>query len=201
MSLGWPVLTVWGLSQTDLFGGTPTGILHSRDAGVTWTSSHDGNVLSVWGTSAADLYLASDRGAVFHSNNDGATWQMVLAGGSTVGAVAFGGNRGDVYGVGGSIIHSADDGQNWTSVSLPVVDGSLNLRSVWVSASGSDVFAVGETSSASSASGIVLHSADHGVSWTIELQCAGAALTSVWGASPSDVYAAGELDVVLHRAP
>lgn len=198
-NLQWPVLTVWGLSQTDLFGLTATGMMHSSDGGGSWMPSFDKRVLSVWGTTAKDLYLSSDYGSVFHSSDDGASWQMVLPGGSAMGAVAFGGIRGSVYGVGGTIIKSVDDGQHWTTLALPTIDGSLNLRAVWMDAGGSDVFAVGQVDKASTAGGIILHSADGGTSWSVELQCPRAPLTAVWGSAATDVYAVGELDFVLHR--
>lgn len=197
--LQWPVLTVWGLSRQDLFGQTAAGLMHSSDGGTSWTSSFGARVLNVWGTSSTDLYLSSDFGSVFHSSDDGASWQMVLAGGAAGGAVAFGGTHGSVYAVGGSILKSVDDGQHWTALALPTLTGSLNLRSLWTDASGSDVFAVGQADNGGTASGIIMHSTDGGASWSIELQCPTAVLTAIWGAAPTDVYAVGELNAALHR--
>ena len=197
--LQWPVLTVWGLSAQDLFGQTATGLMHSADGGASWSASFSMQVLNVWGTSSSDLYLSSSFGSVFHSSDDGASWQMVLAGGTAMGGVAFGGTRGAVYAVGGSIMKSVDDGSHWTPLALPALSGSLNLRAIWTDASGNEIFAVGQLDDAGTASGIMLHSADAGVSWNIELQCPAAVLTAVWASTADDVYAVGELGFVLHR--
>ena len=195
----WPVLSVWGDSQTDLFGRTTSGLMHSSDSGASWSPSFGSNVLNVWGTSATDLYLSSDYGSVFHSSDDGSTWQMVLAGKSAMGAVAFGGSKGIVYGVGNSIIKTLDDGQHWVNLQAPSVEGTLNLSSIWVSIDGADIFAVGQVANTSVAEGVIVHSADGGDSWTVELQCT-TPLTAVWGSTATDVYAVGEFDFVLHRA-
>jgi photosystem II stability/assembly factor-like uncharacterized protein len=66
----------------------------------------------------------------------------------------------------------------WTSLDSGTTD---RLYAVWGTASGGDIWAVGL--------GVVLHSTDHGASWTPEYDDGGVTyFTSVWGSGPDDVY-------------
>jgi photosystem II stability/assembly factor-like uncharacterized protein len=64
------------------------------------------------------------------------------------------------------------------------------LLDIWGS-DASNIFVVGDQ-------GTILHSADHGVTWTAMPTGTTDTIFGVWGSSPTDVYAVALLGAVLH---
>lgn len=95
----------------------------------------------------------------------------------------------DVYAVGllSTILHSNNDGSEWTLESEPVANAVL-----WSvgGSSATDVYAVGD-------GGLILHrGAD--AQWTQQASPVTTALNHVWASSPGDVYIVGDDGVILH---
>ena len=133
--------------------------------------------------------LASDSASDLASSTIGDlganlfVWQRESSAGSF--AALWGSGTTDLYAVGagfnvsGYVYHSLGDGQ-WTSIKT-----AGSLYAAWGSGPG-DVYVGGL--------GGVLHSTDHGATWTSEtLPLVGGSwvIDALWGSGPNDVYAAG----------
>jgi photosystem II stability/assembly factor-like uncharacterized protein len=73
---------VWGSSKNDVFivaNDTTTGgiVYHSTDGGMNWGMSTfpSNQITAVSGTSPNDIYVGSNGGKVWHSADDGNSWQ------------------------------------------------------------------------------------------------------------------------------
>src|SRR5262249_59602540 len=97
----------WGSSNGDIYavgnGGT---VLHSSDAGKTWTPQALGtkdNLNAVWGSGPNDVYAVGGQGqalgGIFHSTDGGKTWLALMGGGRTFWSV-WGTGKDNVYVVG-----------------------------------------------------------------------------------------------------
>jgi photosystem II stability/assembly factor-like uncharacterized protein len=105
----------WGSSATDVWAvGYPyaTGMLHSTDAGSTWTATkitgYPWGWEAMWAASATELYFAGHDGDVRGTLDSGATWYPQNTG-TTVNLFGiWGSGPSDIYAVGalGTIIHN-----------------------------------------------------------------------------------------------
>ena len=190
---------VWGFDAQNLwavgYGGGIGTILHTINAGTTWTAQTSGVskfLVGIWGSGSGDVYIVGANATILHSVDQGLNWQkqsppppldVNMLGLDSV----FGTSATDVYAVGegGIILHNA--GAGWTVQT----SGFMNeLHSVW--ASGSEAFAVGTN-------GLVLHTVDKGANWAPEASGTTTLLYAVWGTSAGDIYASGDGGVLLHR--
>jgi photosystem II stability/assembly factor-like uncharacterized protein len=88
--------------------------------------------------------------------------------------------------LGGAIFHTADGGLSWIAGSAT----SNDMAGVWGSGSG-DVYVVGDN-------GTILHTTNHGATWTPQASGKINGLVGVWGSSSADVYAVGTRGTILH---
>jgi hypothetical protein len=103
----------------------------------------------------------------------------------------------EVFAVGNGIAHSSDGGKSWRLVdyrSFAPDDADLGtsyLTSVWGS-SADDVYAVGcNDGGGFETPGVILHSADRGISWQVQRSDVPVCLRHVTGSGPHDVFASG----------
>jgi photosystem II stability/assembly factor-like uncharacterized protein len=211
------LLGVWGSSDTDVYVvGVGGYLFHSTDSGGTWaetdllgageTPGFGPTLSAVAGSSASDVYVAGSDGSatpeavVYHSADEGQTWQLqtVVADVPQLLSLWVDGPN-DVYagGFGGTVLHSTDGGQTWTQ---PSTGTDLEIWSVWGSGP-ADVYLVGFSSGNTelgepAAGNIVLHSADHGVTWNLVRTPTGS-WGVVWGRSESEVYLGGASGAVV----
>jgi hypothetical protein len=172
---------VWGSAPDDVFIAASDGLYHYD--GVGWSLMPTGltpepNMRSIWGLSASDVFAVGDG---FILRYDGVAWnQMPWGPPLEVLLGVHGRSATDVFAVGFLGVIQHFDGATWA----PMVSGTTeNLYDVWVDASGSAV-AIG---------GTALHY--DGNAWN-ELTVPGL-LGSVWGRSPTDVFASSG-GVVMH---
>lgn len=187
----WQLNDVWGTSGSDVYAVGSPGVLHYD--GVSWTRMTEGYGSSVWGTSGSDLFVAG--AGIRHF--DGATWSVMVPPDNTVSYQDIWGSSGtDVYVVGyestgipGALTWNHPvlqhyDGTAWTSVSP---GQGHHYKGIWGS-SGSDVFVIGYD--VLSYAGMILHF--DGATWSrVKDLESPSTLSAVWGASNTDVFAAG----------
>ncbi|HEX2207863.1 MAG TPA: hypothetical protein VHG93_09285 [Longimicrobium sp.] len=173
---------LWGTSSSRMFGVGSSGALMRYD-GSTWTADEPVNeeeLWDVWGSSASDVFAVGDLGTIVHWN--GTAWEEMDSGlgcGCETLYGVWGSGPDDVWAVGdGGLIVHYDGGQWVPGDTMPVPA----LSGVWGSGP-DDVFAVG-------ADGSIFHY--DGTAWTAMtsgLEGQGQFMISVWGLSPTDVYA------------
>ena len=155
---------VWGTAGNNVFavggpsassGGDRGTILKYN--GVAWTKVwNDPSILrfhDLWGSSDTNLFAVGEAGAIVHSTNGGATWEVMNnpAQGSTVTLRdIWGSSESDIFAVGdgdsatdygSTILHY--DGSTWSIMCNPLINNSIKLHGLWGS-SGENVFAVGD---------------------------------------------------------
>ncbi len=153
-----------------------------------------GTVNTLWGRGSAEVFASLSFARV--ARYDGTQWHTEALFGSLNAYSAFG-----LWGDGtGNVVAAGSNGRIFQRVNgtwTERVSGvTSSLRSLW--GVGDHYYAVGD-------SAVILHSLDRGTTWTPETLPAGNfMLSSVWGASASDIYAVGVLlggaaeTVVLH---
>ena len=164
---------------------------------VVWTSvatlpveARGGRLSQIWGSSPTDIWVVGSPTGLYHY--DGTAWSPVAIAGTPYISYIWGRSATDLWAVGstatatypnyiGTILHY--DGTNWSTVSS--VSTTDLFRSVWAS-SGSNVL-VGAWSPADVSR--VAHY--DGTSWSNSYQAHASSLVTIWGASPSDVWAIG----------
>jgi hypothetical protein len=199
--LGGALLAVWGSSATDVYVvGGPLGnsgleaVVQHFD-GAAWKKLSPGGADSFWwvaGSGPTDVWMTGEHGRITHW--DGATFQdhPPLTTATIWGAWAA--SPTDAWAVGGSpeggtakpndlVFHW--DGTAWKQEMLPMALGR-SLNKVW-GASADDLYAVGEA-------GTVWHR--KAGAWALEATPATSHLLTVFGCSPTDVYAVGGQDVL-----
>ncbi|MCU1283134.1 MAG: hypothetical protein JWM53_6680 [bacterium] len=143
------VYAVWGAGGDDLFAvgdnlSNEQTVLQSRDRFGSFAAVQPGDpngLFAVWGSSARDVWAVGAPGSVYHSSDDGASWQNVTPPGAIGGLTGvWGSSASDVWVVGGhGALHTSDAGQTWTTVTLPATDAAA---AVWGSGP-KDLFIVG----------------------------------------------------------
>jgi cysteine-rich repeat protein len=219
------IIGLWGSSPSDIFAVADGAIAHYD--GAKWSRMSvpqqvwdNGVVLSdIWGTGPADVFAVGEAGTILHY--DGANWALMNSG-STASLAGVGGRSPtDVYVVGGSGVILHFNGSAWlplasgTTQDLNVVIGDSDriiamgaalqqlvrgvptlttvqtgmldrVTAVW--SSGAAVFAGSDT-------GQVFRHDSNG--WADTHSGTTASIWSIWGTSPSNVYAVGRGGVML----
>jgi hypothetical protein len=198
------LLSVWGLSSTDVFAvggprgnGNPSAVLHYD--GTSWTDLHAGGTETFWwvaGTSDTDVWMVGENGRIAHW--DGTSFTPHTSGTTATLYGVWPASTTDVWAVGGTpeggtsqpndvLLHY--DGTGWTPSPLPQTLGRTFFK-IW--GTGSDnVYVVGEY-------GTIWHRT--GTTWALEANSPPLAtgnLTTVNGCSASEVYAVGGQDVLV----
>src|SRR5206468_10682416 len=103
-------------------------VFRSRDAGRTWTrvrTPHGaGDATWLDATNFGSVYLATQRGALYRTDNGGASWQVVRTRGRWLDTLQFVSRQ---YGFaifsgfdgGSSLLETIDGGRSWTRVPTP----------------------------------------------------------------------------------
>lgn len=174
---------LWGPGPNRMFAvGSSGGLLrYTGGAWVTDEALSEEELWDVWGTSASDVFAVGDYGTIVHWN--GTAWEEMDSGlgcGCETLWGVWGSGPNDVWAVGdgGLILHY--DGAQW--VPGDTVPAQV-LSAVWGSGP-NDVFTVG-------IDGAIFHY--DGTGWTAMtsgVEGQGHYITSVWGLSSTDVYAA-----------
>jgi hypothetical protein len=150
--------------------------------GTTWdkvTLPPIDDLRAVWGTGPADVWAVGHHGNVVHWDSSGFTAATAPMGDYE----GVGGAGSDVYlvGLGGLIVH------NMKTESSGV---SSDLFHVFASATGADVFAVGDL-------GVILHR-ENGA-WVRQPAHTLQPLFGVWGSAPGDLFSVGHDGTLLHN--
>lgn len=180
---------IWGPTASQVFAVGSYGAL-VRYTGGGWVQDEalsEDELWDVWGSSASDVFAVGGFGTIVHWN--GTAWEQMDSGlecGCESLYGVWGAGPSDVWAVGdgGLILHY--DGVQWVAGDTMPVEW---LGGVWGTAA-NNVFAVG-------ADGGIFHY--DGTGWTAMasgLEGSGEYLNTVWGLSPTNVYAAASTGVL-----
>jgi hypothetical protein len=142
--------------------GTGGTILHTTNAGTTWTSQTSGTTNPLTGISFADANtgtaVGSVMGQILRTTNGGATWTSQTSGttNSLYGVSFTDVSTGTVVGFSGTILRTTNGGATWTSQS----SGTNPLQGVY--------FTNASTGTAVGAAGTILHTTTGGITWVQE---------------------------------
>lgn len=145
---------------------------------------------SIWGSSGSDIWAVGENGALIHY--DGATWSQQAIGTTMAFSAVFGTGPRDVWAMGYGSQSFHYDGLKWNAVPM---GSTLLVVGIW-GASPSDLWAVGYDYT--SRTGVILHSS--GQTWIRYFATSGPRLYSVFGSPQGDVFAVGELGMLLRLA-
>lgn len=178
---------IWGSSLQNIYiVGDAGTILHSTDGAASWKTrflDREVDLVSIWGSGPNDVYVgghtATYQGVLFHSTDQGESWQRTELERDIAGIFGTGPN--DVYLVGsaGAILHSSDAGKSWQKQETKTTNYFLGI---WGSASG--LFVVGGGSQGE------LLSLRKGL-WGAETLSLAENLHSVKGDAAGNLYAVG----------
>jgi hypothetical protein len=141
------------------------------------------NLVAVWGSSESDVYATAGPGNMVHY--DGKKWS-VMESPELRGKVHINGtSRDNIFVTDGGVMHF--DGKKWTTMK-PDCPPCCGLGAVWSGAPGKAFFLSGS-------SRICYYD---GAKWTKMESGTKERLTSMWGASESDVWAVGAHGTILH---
>ncbi|HJW24971.1 MAG TPA: YCF48-related protein [Rhodocyclaceae bacterium] len=141
-------------------------VLLTRDGGKTWTPTElppppeggkaDRNLFKAFASPKGSLFVAAERGSVLRSDDRGHTWRYLDTGykGSFWSGIGLDDGTLLVAGLRGTVYRSTDDGHSWQPVASGVKSSLTDLARV-----GAAVVGVG-------LDGVLIKSADHGLSYT-----------------------------------
>jgi hypothetical protein len=188
------ILDVWGSSSTNVYGAVgdddtgQVGAILNYD-GVSWTHAVTDvpYLTGIWGSSSSDVFAVGRWGTILHFN--GHEWNEQVSGTTENLWDVWGSSPTNVFAVGsaGTILYY--DGTSWS----PLISGtSVDLRGVWAG-SETSAFAVGWHTAEGSTTAL----AYDGSTWSVANDgfTLPAVLIGVWGRSPTDVYAVGNLGI------
>ncbi|NJO15313.1 MAG: choice-of-anchor D domain-containing protein [Thioploca sp.] len=167
---------IWGSSNQNIFTVGDKGTLLHYD-GNNWTTLDSGTEIDlngIWGSSATDIFVVGDTGTILHS--DGNSWTTLDSGTPSNLNGIWGSSSTDVFIVGKALILHYD-GAQWTSEKT-----GMPSSNIWGSSS-QDVFMVVDISDR------IFHY--DGNQWQSINLGNFYLLTSLWGSSNTDVFAAG----------
>lgn len=173
---------IWGVG-TEVFAAG-TGIVHSTN-GTSFAAATAPAITArgIWGSSVTDVFVVGDGGTIVHW--DGIQWiKMRVSFLSKLEAVA-GSSAAEVFAVGDGGAIERYTGAGWADDLM--VSPASQLRDLWV-AGPDELYAVGATGSST----IFHYQAGAWTSETSNVAIPGT-LTAVWGRSPTDVFAVGQL--------
>lgn len=197
------VLSVWGSGPNDVFAvggalgnGQETLALHFD--GTSFKELHPGGTETFWwvsGSGADDVWMVGEKGRIAHWN--GSTFESHVSGVTATLWGVFATSKTDAWAVGGTpeggtalpndiVLHW--DGQAWAPITLPGPALGRSLYKIW-GTSADNLYVVGEA-------GTVWHK--KGTTWLLESETplATGTLFTVAGASESEIYAVGGVDVL-----
>jgi hypothetical protein len=191
--------SIWMLDNDSAFVGSSGGNYYMFTSPSNYTGAQVDNspkLNGVWGSAANNIYVAASNsggtsGLVYHANGSSITNSpMTIPGGTGPLNAISGSSASDIYAAGGSgaIIHY--NGTAWAAMT----SGTANtLRGVWADSPPNgytaDAYAVGDNAT-------VQHY--NGSAWLNMPTPSGTSnLRAVFGTSSSNVYAVGDLGVVL----
>jgi hypothetical protein len=193
---GWNVIKASGGAINGVWGADPGLVIAVGEDGQvsTWDGtswSHEvidvtSDLYAVHGSSRDNVWVAASRGTMFR-RLPGAGWQPHGAGvlGSLLGVWVESAEHAVAVGASGAIVEYRPDAGGWIARSPGI---PISYSSVWGDGQGT-VWTV------SSQTGAIWRSTDDGETW-VELVGQGPQLYAVAGASPSDVWFAGEEHLV-----
>ncbi len=171
----------WGTGPNDIHAAcTYRTVLHYDG---TWHSTtlapanSYAHMRGVWGSSSDDVIFVGRYGTIFRYDGSSYTAEHSGTGAYLIGV--WGASKNDIYAVGtaGKILHFGGKGPGWTTDS----NVNIGMYGVWADSS-TEAFAV--------ASGGAV-SRWNGSDWSAPAPSGASGLRSVWGVSPSNVWAAG----------
>lgn len=127
--------------------GNPAEVAYSDDDGHTWTQVNVGSTNAQYGFGPQCLmvldyyhiWLVTNGGYIYFSEDGGATWTAQTSGGVTVQtlyAVHFSDERnGWAVGANNTILKTTDGGTIWSAVTGPTAQAAVTILSVWVHSS------------------------------------------------------------------
>ncbi len=190
-----PLYAVWGSSASDVYLAGVNLVLHSTNAGATWSTDKLPSVAgswlidSLWGSGANDIYAAgfsTDAGgtkvgsSILHSTGNG-TWVAQYSDGSGDSFSLWGADATHLFAVDrqtGAVVRSSGDG-NWTAYGALGPSGSiwgLGAGQLYVTGSGGSLF------QSADAKNWTPHVVDGG---------AGEQLEAVFGTSADELFVVG----------
>ena len=158
----------FGISGTNLFAGTDSGVFLSTNNGASWTAANQGltnTTVDAFAVSGANLFAGTQIG-VYLSTNNGASWPISRSGLTDItitSLVVFTGNFGGINlfaaTQGSGVYFSNDNGVSWSAV-----NSGLAVGDVLALAAGPDGDGGTNLIAGTSGGGVYL-SDDNGVSW------------------------------------
>jgi hypothetical protein len=142
----------------------------------------------IWAGAANDVVVVGSCGAILHFTGSG--WN-VEGGGATHDLYGVSGrSSGDIFAVGdsGTVLHY--DGTTWTPI--PGLPSNPRAKSIWASSSGDLFVGSGDELPAGTIfhTGSIWHLDNSG--WTQQFVTGNCAMSGIWGASSSDVFAVSD---------
>lgn len=136
--------------------GNPVRVAYTHDDGITWTTVSVGSVAGqhvpgrggLFALNHAAVYLGTDDGYVYRSEDGGATWTAVLSGtltSSAYYALHFRDrDTGMAVGAGGVVSVTSDSGVTWSAASSPSGDDLVSVHHNgvfwWVATAGGELY-------------------------------------------------------------
>jgi hypothetical protein len=152
---------------------------------LKWHAEGVGNVnYGIWGSGPDDIYAVGASGFIEHFT--GGQWMPQMSGTSAILFGVWGSGAGDIYVAAyiNTILHSVGDG-TWQHEALP---SGTTFQGVWGSGP-NDVYVY---------YGAYVHSTGGGIWSPVEQVTMDEVVTSMWGSSATDVWAAGDITHVYH---
>lgn len=184
-----PLFTVWFKNdRLGIAAGLWGLVIRTTDGGKTWQKvklppfpsgrMNDRNLFAIFPDPHGNIFIAAERGSVFKSQDDGASWKMIATGnkGSLWTGVALNNGSIIVAGLRGKILRSEDDGEHWIEVQSGTKSSITGLAQL----SDGRVLGVG-------LDGVTIESSDGGVSFHVVSKRADRMdLTAVVTSAPKD---------------
>lgn len=128
---GTTILKVQKLNATSAFAGGGVGaFFKTNDKGLNWVEKsikyEQGDIWDIAFKDSLNIWVATDAGRIYHTQNGGDTWQLqyVDGNGNAIRSISFlndtiGWAVGDFAFSDGIILRTIDGGKNWTSINFP----------------------------------------------------------------------------------
>jgi hypothetical protein len=124
------MVRVLSICDTTLFIGTEYGAYRSTDYGTSWQQITGGPIYAVdimgpYAIIGADLFAGSTYGEVFHSTDNGISWNQVGVTGTGVAALVVSGVNLIVGTYSGGVLLSSNGGTSWNQVNTGLTNSSV----------------------------------------------------------------------------
>ena len=134
--------------RNHLFVGTEFGIIRSLDGGNTWKQIHYPGIKNNGAIDFkfnGDIYLIDYSSDIYRSSDNGDTWQRIYDSSSNAGFLTIDlSSVGFIFAnTGDGFVRSFDNGNNWTTLSLPAEPTTVEINSedeIFIGISGGKVF-------------------------------------------------------------